>query len=175
MSNATKNFICGIFDDNFLIRISPEGVDIILDCLCGDDCNRGYGLLKPMGKYILFGSSNVVTGETKSFFSVARSVRNFTLETNFLLKLLIPPQWWQVDKVSPIKLFDENKTLTGFNLRHLLYQQDGAEYVKNVINDVFDLFKQGKIKPVIDSTWALEDVRTMANICVNLIILFHSF
>jgi NADPH:quinone reductase-like Zn-dependent oxidoreductase len=58
----------------FLIRISPEGVDIILDCLCGDDCNRGYGLLKPMGKYILFGSSNVVTGETKSFFSVARSV-----------------------------------------------------------------------------------------------------
>jgi NADPH:quinone reductase-like Zn-dependent oxidoreductase len=59
---------------NYVIRISPEGVDIILDCLCGDDCNRGYGLLKPMGKYILFGSSNVVTGETKSFFSVARSV-----------------------------------------------------------------------------------------------------
>lgn len=61
-----------------LPRISPEGVDIILDCLCGDDCNRGYGLLKPMGKYILFGSSNVVTGETKSFFSVARSVRNLS-------------------------------------------------------------------------------------------------
>lgn len=55
-------------------RISPEGVDIVLDCLCGEDCNRGYGLLKPMGKYVLFGSSNVVTGETKSFFSVARSV-----------------------------------------------------------------------------------------------------
>lgn len=63
------------FSLHTLNRISPEGVDIILDCLCGDDCNRGYGLLKPMGKYILFGSSNVVTGETKSFFSVARSVR----------------------------------------------------------------------------------------------------
>lgn len=124
---------------NEVRKISPEGVDIILDCLCGDDCNRGYGLLKPMGKYILFGSSNVVTGETKSFFSVARS-------------------WWQVDKVSPIKLFDENKTLTGFNLRHLLYQQDGSEYVKNIINDVFGLVKDGKIKPVIDSVWALEDV-----------------
>jgi len=137
----------GLFDhlidrtdySNEVRKISPEGVDIILDCLCGDDCNRGYGLLKPMGKYILFGSSNVVTGETKSFFSVARS-------------------WWQVDKVSPIKLFDENKTLTGFNLRHLLYQQDGSEYVKNIINDVFALYKDGKIKPVIDSTWALEDV-----------------
>lgn len=69
--------VCRRFIVNFFVsRISPEGVDIILDCLCGDDCNRGYGLLKPMGKYILFGSSNVVTGETKSFFSVARSVRN---------------------------------------------------------------------------------------------------
>jgi NADPH:quinone reductase-like Zn-dependent oxidoreductase len=55
-------------------RITTEGVDIVLDCLCGEDCNRGYSLLKPMGKYLLYGSSNVVTGETKSFFSVARSV-----------------------------------------------------------------------------------------------------
>lgn len=92
-----------------------------------------------MGKYILYGSANVVTGETKSFFSVARS-------------------WWQVDKVSPIKLFDENKSLAGFNLRHLLYQQGGVEYVRQSMSTVFDLWKDGKVKPVIDSTWALEDV-----------------
>ncbi|CAO1318623.1 unnamed protein product [Diamesa tonsa] len=124
---------------NEVRKIAPEGVDYILDCLCGDDCNRGYGLLKPMGKYILFGSANVVTGETKSFFTAARS-------------------WWQVDKVSPIKLFDENKTLTGFNLRHLLYQQDGSQYVKGIISKVFDLWKDGKVKPIVDSTYALEDV-----------------
>ncbi|XP_055701377.1 synaptic vesicle membrane protein VAT-1 homolog-like [Phlebotomus papatasi] len=124
---------------NEVRKLSPEGVDIVLDCLCGEECNRSYTLLKPMGKYILYGSSNVVTGETKSFFSVARS-------------------WWQVDKVSPIKLFDENKSLAGFNLRHLMYQQDGVEYVKNTMTAVFDLWKGGKIKPTIDSTWALEDV-----------------
>jgi NADPH:quinone reductase-like Zn-dependent oxidoreductase len=55
-------------------KISPDGVDIVLDCLCGEECNKGYSLLKPMGRYILYGSSNVVTGETKSFFSAARSV-----------------------------------------------------------------------------------------------------
>lgn len=120
-------------------KLAPEGVDIFLDCLCGEECNRGYSLLKPMGKYILYGSSNVVTGETKSIFSVARS-------------------WWQVDKVSPIKLFDENKTLSGFNIRHLLYQQNGAPYIKKVIDSVFKLWQDGKIKPVVDSTWALEDV-----------------
>nr|CAD7396044.1 unnamed protein product [Timema cristinae] len=109
-------------------KLCPEGVDIVLDCLCGEECNRGYSLLKAMGKYILYGSSNVVTGETKSFFSVAKS------------------------------LFDENKSLSGFNLRHLLYQQNGAPYVKGIMDSVFALWKDGKIKPVVDSTWALEDV-----------------
>lgn len=60
-------------------KTSPDGVDIVLDCLCGEECNRGYSLLKPMGKYILYGSSNVVTGETKSFFSAARSVSSFNI------------------------------------------------------------------------------------------------
>lgn len=124
---------------NEVRKITTEGVDVVMDCLCGEECNRGYGLLKPMGKYILYGSSNVVTGETKSFFSVARS-------------------WWQVDKVSPIKLFDENKSLAGFNLRHLLYQQDGSAYVRSTVEKIFDLWKDGKVKPVVDSAWALEDV-----------------
>lgn len=120
-------------------KVKPEGVDIVLDCLCGEECNRGYALLKPMGKYILYGSSNVVTGETKSFFSAARS-------------------WWQVDKVSPIKLFEDNKTLSGFNLRHLMYHQGDTVVVRNAVQKVLQLYKDGKIKAVTDSTWALEDV-----------------
>lgn len=59
---------------NEVRKVKPEGVDVVLDCLCGEECNRGYSLLKPMGKYILFGSSNVVTGETRSILSAARSV-----------------------------------------------------------------------------------------------------
>jgi len=39
----------------YLFRVSPEGVDLFLDCVCGEECSRGYSLLKPMGKYILFG------------------------------------------------------------------------------------------------------------------------
>ncbi|XP_052130117.1 synaptic vesicle membrane protein VAT-1 homolog-like [Frankliniella occidentalis] len=120
-------------------KLYPEGVDIVLDCLCGEECNRGYSLIKPMGKYVLYGSANVVTGETKSIFSVAKS-------------------WWQVDKVSPIKLFDENKTLAGLNMRHLMYQQGGAAHIKSVMDKVFALWSKGKVKAVIDSTWALEDV-----------------
>lgn len=60
--------------------------------------------------------------------------------------------------MSPIKLFDENKTLSGFNLRHLMYQHGSHEYVRRAVNHVYALWNEGKIKPVVDSTWALEDV-----------------
>ncbi|XP_063699916.1 synaptic vesicle membrane protein VAT-1 homolog-like [Culicoides brevitarsis] len=146
-SKSKHEAVAGLYDHvidradyiNEIRKVSSDGVDVVLDCLCGEECNRSYGLLKPMGKYLLYGSSNVVTGETKSFFSVARA-------------------WWQVDKVSPIKLFDENKTLSGFNLRHLLHQQQQSDYVRDCVDKVFALWKDGKIKPVVDSTYALEDV-----------------
>ncbi|ESO10962.1 hypothetical protein HELRODRAFT_109239 [Helobdella robusta] len=120
-------------------KISPEGVDIVLDSLCGEDTNKGISLLKPLGKYVLYGSSNIVTGETKSFFSFAKS-------------------WWQMDKISPIRLHDENKTTSGFNLRHFLFKQSGAERVKVVLEKIFNLYNKGKIKPIIDSVWAYEDI-----------------
>ncbi|XP_057321188.1 synaptic vesicle membrane protein VAT-1 homolog-like [Microplitis mediator] len=120
-------------------KILPEGVDIVLDCMYGEEYNKCYSLLKPMGKYILYGSNNLFTGETKSFFSVARS-------------------WWQVDKISPIKLLDDNKTISGFNLRHLMHQQGGHVFIKNAVEKVFNLWNSGCIKPKIDSTWALENV-----------------
>lgn len=63
-----------------------------------------------------------------------------------------------MDKVSPIKLFDDNKSLAGLNLRHLLFQQGGTEYVHRAMEKVFALWSEGKVKPVVDTTWALEDV-----------------
>ncbi|XP_046395244.1 synaptic vesicle membrane protein VAT-1 homolog-like [Ischnura elegans] len=120
-------------------KVSPEGVDLFLDCMGGEECNRGYALIKPLGKYIIYGSSNMVSGESKSFFGLARS-------------------WWQVDKISPLKLFDDNKGVTGFNLRRLLHLQAGTSTINATVEKVFKLWSEGKIKPVVDSTWALEDI-----------------
>lgn len=141
---AVKDNVTSVFDRTAdycqeVRKLSPEGVDIVLDCMCGEDANKGISLLKPMGKYILYGSSSIVTGETKSFFSFAKS-------------------WWQVDKISPIKLYDENKTVSGFQLRHLAFQQGQHQYVRGIMNKLFQLYSQGKIQPVVDSTWAFEDV-----------------
>nr|KAG5707468.1 hypothetical protein BaRGS_011972 [Batillaria attramentaria] len=150
--DAIKSRVTHLFEHNAdyvqeIRKVSSDGVDIVLDCLCGEDTNRGIGLLKPMGKYLLYGSSNIVTGETKSFFSFAKSLH---IPDNIV--------WWQVDKVNPIKLFDDNKVVGGFQLRRLLFRQGQHGYVRNVVNTLFDLYRQGKIKPVIDSTWAFEDL-----------------
>lgn len=121
-------------------KIFPNGLDIVLDCMGGEECNRGYALLKPMGRYILYGSSSMIIGETKSYFSVTKS-------------------WWQVDKVSPMKLFDDNKSVTGFNFKKLLFRQDGSEFVRTVVQKVFNLWQKNKIVAMVDSTWALEDIQ----------------
>lgn len=57
-----------------------------------------------------------------------------------------------------MKLFDENKTLSGFNLRQLLYAQGRDQYVRDIVDRIFKLYSEGQIKPVVDSTWAFEDI-----------------
>lgn len=39
-----------------------------------------------------------------------------------------------------------------------MYQQGGNDFVRKAVETVFALYKEGKIKAVLDSTWALEDV-----------------
>lgn len=39
-----------------------------------------------------------------------------------------------------------------------MYQQNGTDYVQRAVQNVYRLYQEGKIKPLIDSTWALEDV-----------------
>uniref|UniRef100_A0A8C3NU24 Vesicle amine transport 1 like n=3 Tax=Sylvioidea TaxID=2116661 RepID=A0A8C3NU24_9PASS len=142
---AIKNSVTHLFDRNAdyvqeVKRISADGVDIVLDCLCGENTGKGLSLLKPLGTYILYGSSNMVTGETKSFFSFAKS-------------------WWQVEKVNPIKLYEENKVIAGFSLLNLLFKQNRGGLIKGVMDKLLNLYNSKKIKPVVDSLWALEEVK----------------
>ncbi|KAK2514904.1 hypothetical protein Q9233_014688 [Columba guinea] len=140
---AIKDSVTHLFDRNAdyvqeVKRISTDGVDIVLDCLCGENTGKGLSLLKPLGTYILYGSSNMVTGETKSFFSFAKS-------------------WWQVEKVNPIKLYEENKVIAGFSLLNLLFKQNRGGLIKGVMDKLLNLYTTKKIKPVVDSLWALEE------------------
>jgi len=47
--------------NGMFVRLSPEGVDVVLDCMCGEDTNKGISLLKPMGKHVLYGQFAVLS------------------------------------------------------------------------------------------------------------------
>lgn len=68
-------------------------------------------------------------------------------------------QWWQVEKVNPIKLYEENKVIAGFSLLNILFKHRKSGLLKSVMEKLLRLYEQKKIKPVVDSLWALEEVR----------------
>uniref|UniRef100_A0A3Q1EEF1 Vesicle amine transport 1 n=1 Tax=Acanthochromis polyacanthus TaxID=80966 RepID=A0A3Q1EEF1_9TELE len=117
-------------------KISPKGLDIILDPLGGSDTHKAYNLLKPMGKLITYGAANMLAGQKKNLIAVAKN-------------------WYHQFSIHTLSLIQGNKSVCGF---HLGYLDGETELISQVMSTVLDLYKQGKIKPRIDSTWHLEQV-----------------
>ncbi|XP_029944774.1 synaptic vesicle membrane protein VAT-1 homolog [Salarias fasciatus] len=117
-------------------KISPKGMDIILDPLGGSDTHKAYNLLKPMGKLITYGAANMLAGQKKNLLAVAKN-------------------WYHQFSIHTLSLIQGNKSVCGF---HLGYLDGETELITQTMNTILDLYKQGKIKPRIDSTWHLEQV-----------------
>ncbi|KAA0705895.1 Synaptic vesicle membrane protein VAT-1 -like protein [Triplophysa tibetana] len=117
-------------------KISPKGLDIVLDPLGGSDTNKGYNLLKPMGKLISYGAANMLSGQKKNLFAVAKT-------------------WYQQFSVHTLSLIQGNRSVCGF---HLGYLDTETELIAQAMTTILDLHRQGKIKPRIDSTYHLEQV-----------------
>ncbi|KAL4617738.1 synaptic vesicle membrane protein VAT-1-like [Arapaima gigas] len=117
-------------------KISPKGLDIILDPLGGSDTQKAFNLLKPMGKVITYGAANVLTGPKKNLLAMAKT-------------------WYNQFSINALSLMHSNKAVCGFHLGHL----DGeTELVSQVVVQLLELYAQGKIKPRVDSTYHFEEV-----------------
>ncbi|KAM3598693.1 uncharacterized protein V6R79_021388 [Siganus canaliculatus] len=117
-------------------KISPKGLDIILDPLGGSDTHKAYNLLKPMGKLITYGAANMLAGQKKNLLAVAKN-------------------WYHQFSIHTLSLIQGNKSVCGF---HLGYLDGETELIAQAMNTILDLYKEGKVKPRIDSTWHLEQV-----------------
>ncbi|UJR21240.1 hypothetical protein I4U23_024335 [Adineta vaga] len=147
--DALRTHIHYLFEHDFdyvadVKKIAPEGIDLILDCMAGDDCERGLNLLKFNGKYIMYGTSSVVTWDIKNLFGITKGMAN----------------WWQNDKISCLRLFQDSKSVHGFNLLQLLLRgsNETRPYLADIMHKIFLLYKENKIKPVVDSVFTFEDV-----------------
>ncbi|TNN06396.1 Synaptic vesicle membrane protein VAT-1 isoform 1 [Schistosoma japonicum] len=126
-------------------KLYPNGIHAILDCISGPDTNKLYGILKPLGKHVIYGMSNLVTGDRKNFLNLAK-------------------HWFHMERISPLKLHDENLLLAGFSLKSLLFSRDHIQTeVNNLIIDVWNelikLIDDQKIDPIIDSQWYLNETK----------------
>ncbi|KAJ0060327.1 hypothetical protein NL108_010085, partial [Boleophthalmus pectinirostris] len=115
-------------------KISPKGVDVVLDPLGGSDTQKGFNLLKPMGSIVVFGAANGVTGQKRNLIALAKL-------------------WYHQLSLSALKLMQSNKAVCGF---HLGYLKD-EELISETMAKMLELYGQGKIKPKIDSRFHFEE------------------
>ncbi|XP_044274653.1 synaptic vesicle membrane protein VAT-1 homolog [Varanus komodoensis] len=117
-------------------KISPKGVDIVLDPLGGSDTTKGFNLLKPMGKLVTYGVANLLTGQRKNLMAMAKT-------------------WWNQFSINALQLLHVNKAVCGY---HLGYLDEEVELLHDVVTKLLALHNQGKIKPKVDSVWSFEQV-----------------
>ena len=79
----------------------------------------------------------------------------------------IAKNWWHVDKISPLKLYEESVTISGFNLHNFIFNNDitnSRKYMLDIYAKLFTLYLEGKLKPVIDSIHSFDNVNLLRKI-----------
>ena len=107
-----------------------KGVDVVLDALGGNDWRKGYRLLRPAGRLVAFGFSNMLSGNTRSIWRMIRQIVAVPLFT-------------------PIGLMDKNRIVAGVNLGHLW----DDPFLPIAMNKLLIMYREGQIKPHIDSSF----------------------
>lgn len=106
-----------------------RGLDLVLDPLGGADWKKGYDLLRPVGRLIAFGFSNISTGETRSVLRVAR-------------------QFLRVPLFTPLGLMETNRSIAGVNMGHLWNE---AALLREELEALVALYNAGQIRPHVDA------------------------
>jgi NADPH:quinone reductase-like Zn-dependent oxidoreductase len=119
-------------------KISPEGVDLVLDALIGEDSIKGFDLLKPLGRIVHYGSGSM-TNESR------------TLTTMF-------KTWWKCLSINAMEIIHENKSISGYHLGMLLQKPGFMSTITADVNTLFKLYSDKKIKIQIDSTYGYSKV-----------------
>ncbi|HZH02484.1 MAG TPA: zinc-binding dehydrogenase, partial [Myxococcaceae bacterium] len=110
-----------------------KGLHLVLDPLGGKDWDRGYHLLRPAGRMVVYGFSNLVNGTKRSLPHV-------------LGQLL------SMRRFAPIALMNDNRGVHGVNLGHLWGEE---EMLREEAEALLALYARGAIKPRVDRVFPL--------------------
>jgi NADPH:quinone reductase-like Zn-dependent oxidoreductase len=115
--------------------VGDKGVDLVLDPVGGKSFSTGYDLLGPCGRLVAFGLSAVASGKTRSWLHAGAQVL-------------------KVKKFSPLKLMEDNKTVSGTNMGHLFGRLD---LLKPQFAALLAMYQAGEIKPHVDRTFRFDE------------------
>jgi NADPH:quinone reductase-like Zn-dependent oxidoreductase len=110
-----------------------EGVDVIMDALGPTTFRKDYRLLRPGGRLIMYGLSEVQTGSGKRDLPAAlRSLARMPLAT-------MP--WWK-----SLSVMNENKGVFGLNMLHWWDEEGGLD---RALDPLLDGLGKGQLRPVV--------------------------
>jgi NADPH:quinone reductase-like Zn-dependent oxidoreductase len=115
--------------------VGDKGVDLILDAVGGKSWTIGYDLLGPCGRLVAFGLSAAASGKKRNLFHALGQVL-------------------QIKSISPRKLMDDNKTVTGCNMGHLFGRVD---LLRPQFEALLAMYERGEIKPRVDKTFSFDE------------------
>lgn len=119
-------------------KICPNGVDIVLDPLNGDNSIKGYELLRPFGRIVHYGAASMTT-ESRSLVNAFKA-------------------WWKCLSINSLDIVSENKSVSGYHLGYLLNNPVVAKEMLNDINLLLEMYHKGQIKIKIDSTYSFSKI-----------------
>jgi NADPH:quinone reductase-like Zn-dependent oxidoreductase len=113
---------------------APDGVDAILEPRGGRGLRESLHLLRPTGRVVLYGVSEIATGRRRNLIHAARAV----------LPLL---------RLDPLRLVQENKGVFGLNVLELWHRDD---LFAAALEDLLRGVREGRLRTVLDRAFPLE-------------------
>ncbi|MFQ5771815.1 MAG: zinc-binding dehydrogenase [bacterium] len=112
------------------------GVDLIMDSVGGATFRKGYRLLNPMGRLVIFGLGNMMpSGRRPNWLKLAY-------------------QYLTLPRFNPFDMMPDNKTIAAF---HLAYMFDYEQQFQTAFDQLLQWANEGKIRPVINKTFPFEN------------------
>ncbi len=112
------------------------GLDVVLDSIGGSVFKKGWQLLAPMGRYVLYG------------FSAVSGIRSYS-KIKALREVLAAPI------IFPHTLLSRNVSLSCFNLNSLSHR---SAYLRNALRLILDWQANGIVKPVIGTRFPFDRI-----------------
>ncbi len=117
-------------------QYAPDGIELAMDAIGGKSFSESYECLGPVGRLVVYGFSAAAGPDGKR--NPLRALRAYI----------------QTPRFHPLKLMAKNAAVIGVNLGGV--RSRGA-LLRSELDEIFRMYAEGKVKPVIGKTFPLEE------------------